>query len=123
MKQVRLIKVRFQVSIDQINKFVYTGMSIKAINSKIMIDQSQYSQELPAVPKDVEQGKEDQKRMTLRGMVGKLLCLNLTCPDLSFRTNLLTRIPAGTDLNGKKRRPGNWLRMQKELHKKSGMEN
>jgi hypothetical protein len=41
------------------------------------------------------------KKTILRGVVGKLLYLNLTRPDLSFRTNILSRIPAGTDLDEK----------------------
>ena len=98
---VRLLKLRFRVSKDQIGKFVYTGMSIKSTEGFIYINQNQYSQELEQIPKEAEDGKEEQKKTTLRGAVGKLLYLNLTRPDLSFRTNLLSRIPAGTDMNEK----------------------
>ncbi len=101
LEMVRLLKLRFRVSKDQIGKFVYTGMSIKSTKGMIYINQNQYSQELQQIPKEAEEGKDDQKKTTLRGAVSKLLYLNLTRPDLSYRTNLLSRIPAGTDLNEK----------------------
>ena len=40
-------------------------------------------------------------RKTLRGAVGRLLYLNLTRPDISFRTNDLARVPPGADLREK----------------------
>ena len=75
--------------------------SPKSTKGTIHINQNQYSQELQPVPKEAEEGKDDQKKTTLRGVVGKLLYLNLTRPDLSFKKNLLSRIPAGADLNEK----------------------
>ena len=95
------IKERFKVSKDQLDKFVYTGMSIRTDKSKIILNQTQYSDELEDVPKDAEAETEERKKTILRGVVGKLLYLNLTRPDLSYRTNILSRIPAGTDLNQK----------------------
>jgi hypothetical protein len=56
---------------------------------------------LPSVPKGADDESEDKKRTTLRGVVGRLLYLNLTRPDLAYKTNMLSRIPAGTDLTAK----------------------
>jgi hypothetical protein len=99
---VNRIKTRFRVSKDQSSNFVYTGMSIRCDKQgRIYLNQNQYSEELPDVPKDAEKGSEEKKKTILRGVVGKLLYLNLTRPDLSFKTNLLSRVPAGCDLNAK----------------------
>jgi len=96
------IKERFRVSKDQIDKFVYTGMSVRSDDKlRIHLNQNQYSEELTEVHKDAEKDTEEKKKTTLRGVVGKLLYLNLTRPDLSFRTNILSRIPAGTNLDEK----------------------
>jgi len=61
------------------------------------LNQSQHSEKLTEVHKDAEKATEDKKKTTLRGVVGKLL----TRPDLSFRTNILSRIPAETNLDEK----------------------
>jgi len=96
------IKERFRVSKDQIDRLVYTGMSIRTDDKyRIHLNQNQYSEELTEVSKDAEKATEEKKRTTLRGVVGKLLYLNLTRPDLSFKTNILSRIPAGTNLDEK----------------------
>jgi len=96
------VKERFKVSKDQLDKFVYTGMSIRTDDkSRILLNQNQYSEELEDVSKEAEKATEEKKKTILRGVVGKLLYLNLTRPDLSFRTNILSRIPAGTDLDEK----------------------
>jgi hypothetical protein len=96
------VKERFKVSKDQLDKFVYTGMSIRTDDkSRIILNQNQYSEELEDVSKEAEKATEEKKKTILRGVVGKLLYLNLTRPDLSFRTNILSRIPAGTDLDEK----------------------
>jgi hypothetical protein len=77
-------------------------MSIRTDDkSRILLNQNQYSEELEDVSKDVEKATEEKKKTILRGVVGKLLYLNLTRPDLSFRTNILSRIPASTDLDEK----------------------
>jgi hypothetical protein len=77
-------------------------MSIRSDDKhRIHLNQNQYSEELTEVHKDAEKATEEKKRTTLRGVVGKLLYLNLTRPDLSFRTNILSRIPAGTNLDEK----------------------
>jgi hypothetical protein len=99
---VEKIKIRFRVSKDESRSFTYTGMSIRTDSrNRIFVNQNQYSEELEDVPKDAEEDTEEKKKTTLRGVVGKLLYLNLTRPDLSFKTNMLSRIPAGTDLNQK----------------------
>jgi len=47
----------------------------------------------------VEDTASDEKlRTILRGAVGKLLYLNLTRPDVAFKTNSLSHVPPGTDL-------------------------
>ena len=68
-------------------------------HGRLYINQNQYSEELTDVPKEELNGLEEKKRTTLRGVVGKLLYLNLTRPDLLFKTNLLSRVPAGCNLN------------------------
>jgi len=99
---VNKIKARFRVSKELVESFVYTGMSVRMDKSgRILINQNQYSEELPEVPKDAENYTEEKKKTTLRGVVGRLLYLNLTRPDLSFKTNLLSRMPVGCDLNTK----------------------
>ena len=70
-------------------------------HGQLLINQNQYLEELPEVPKDAENYSEEKKKMTLRGVVGKLIYLNLTQPDLSFKTNLLSRMPVGCDINAK----------------------
>ena len=53
------------------------------------------------VPQEVKDESVDSLRTILRGAVGKLLYLNLTRPDLAFKTNNLSRVPPGTDLKQK----------------------
>ena len=84
------IKARFRVLKDQVKTFVYTGMSIRTDKAgRLYLNQNQYLEEMNNVPVDAEAGKEDGLRTVLRGAVGRLLYLNLTRPDLSFRTNFL----------------------------------
>jgi len=60
-------------------------------------DQSQHPEKLTEVHRDAEKATKDKKKTTLRGVVDKLP----TRPDLSLRTNILSRIPAGTNLDEK----------------------
>ncbi len=75
-------------------------MSIrKDILGAIFLNQNLYLEEMVNVPVGVEDTASDEKlRTILRGAVGKLLYLNLTRPDVAFKTNLLSRVPPGTDL-------------------------
>jgi len=99
---VNKIKTRFKVSKDQAKNFTYTGMAVRTDNmGRIYLNQNQYAEELPSVPKGAEEGTEEKQKKTLRGVVGRLLYLNLTRPDLAYSTNMLSRIPAGTDLKTK----------------------
>jgi len=96
------IKARFRVSKDQIERFVYTGMSVRTDKAgRLHLNQNQYLEEMDNVPADAEAGKEEGLRTVLRGAVGRLLYLNLTRTDLAFRTNFLSRVPPGTDLREK----------------------
>jgi len=96
---VNKIKTRFKVSKDQAKNFTYTGVAVRTDNKgRMYLNQNQYAEELPSVPKEAEEGTE---KKTLRGAVGRLLYLNLTRPDLAYNTNTLSRIPAGTDLKAK----------------------
>jgi len=61
------------------------------------LNQSQHPEKLTEVHRDAEKATKDKKKTTLRGVVGKLP----TRPDLSLRTNILSRIPAGTNLDEK----------------------
>jgi len=60
-------------------------------------NQSQHPEKLTEVHRDAEKATKDKKKTTLRGVVGKLP----TRPDLSLRTNILSHIPAGTNLDEK----------------------
>ena len=93
---VAIIKRRFKVSKDQLDKFTYTGMSIrKDILGAIYLNQ--YLEERQNIPAGAEDAASDKKlRTLLRGAVGKLLYLNLT--DVAFKTNSLSCVLPGTDL-------------------------
>jgi hypothetical protein len=102
LEMVLHIKARFRVSKDQVERFIYTGMAIRSDKAgRLFLNQNQYLEELNNVPADAETGKEDGLRTVLRAAVGRLLYLNLTRPDLAFRTNFLSRVPPGTDLREK----------------------
>jgi hypothetical protein len=102
IEMVKHIKARFRVSKDQIEKFIYTGMAIRTDKAKrLFLNQNQYLEELANVPADAETGKEDGLRTVLRAAVGRLLYLNLTRPDLAFRTNFLSRVSPSSDLREK----------------------
>jgi len=99
LETVGKLKERFRVSKDQIESFIYTGMAIRSDkHGRLFLNQNQYLEEMDQVPKDAENGPEDGLRKTLRGAVGRLLYLNLIRPDLSFRTNNLSRVPSESDL-------------------------
>ena len=99
---VGAIKRRFKVSKDQIETFTYTGMAIRADKQgRLFLNQNQYLEEMDNVPEIAKDQTEDSLRTTLRGAVGRLLYLNLTRPDLAFKTNNLSRVPPGTDLKQK----------------------
>ena len=54
------------------------------------------------IPAGIEDtASKDKLRTILRGAVGKLLYLNLTRPDVAFKTSSLSRVPPGTDLKTK----------------------
>ncbi len=87
---------------------MYTGMSIRTDKAgRLYLNQNQYLEEMNNVPVDAEAGKEDGLRTVLRGAVGRLLYLNLTRPDLSFRTNFLSRVPREQICAKRSRRPAN----------------
>jgi len=99
---VGAIKGRFKVSKDQIEAFTYTGMAIRTDkHKKLYLNQNQYLEEMENVPECAKDESEDSLRTMLRGAVGRLLYLNLTRPDLAFKTNHLSRVPPGTDLKQK----------------------
>ena len=97
------IKRRFKISKDEEGKFTYTSMAVWA-DSKgyICLNQNKYLEELEEIPVGVEDGKTDKQcRTIIRKAVGKLLYLNLTRPDISFRTNKLSRVAPGEDMKDK----------------------
>ncbi len=90
------------MSKDQIETFTYTGMAIRADkHNRLYLNQKQYLEEMANVPEIAKNESEDSLRTMLRGAVGRLLYLNLTRPDLAFKTNNLSRVPPGTDLKQK----------------------
>jgi hypothetical protein len=96
------IKKRFKVSKDQLETFTYTGMAIRSDKlGRLYLNQNQYLEEMEDVPEVDKDRSEESLRTMLRGAVGRLLYLNLTRPDLAFKTNHLSRVPPGTDLRQK----------------------
>ena len=87
------IKKRFKVSKDVSDNFTYTGMQVRTdIKGNIFLNQNKYAEELVDIPEGIEHTIKDEAAKTLiRKSVGKLLYLNLTRPDLAFRTNYLSR--------------------------------
>ena len=70
-------------------------------DGRLFLNQNQCLEEMEEVPRDAQDGPEDGLRTILRGAVQRLLYLNLTRPDLSFKTNNLARVTPGTDLRKK----------------------
>jgi len=102
LKTHKAVIRRFRVSKDQSDKFVYTGMAIRIDSvGRICLNQNQYLEEMEEVAKDAHEGPEDGLRTVLRGAVGRLLYLNLTRPDLSFKTNNLARVTPSTEIKEK----------------------
>jgi len=97
------IKKRFKISKNQEDSFTYTGMAIWTdAQGCIHLNQNKYIEELEELPLGVEDGKtEEECKAIVRRVVGKLLYLSLTRPDLSFRTNMLSRVQPGVDSKSK----------------------
>jgi len=100
---VEEIKKRFKISKDQEGNFTYTGMSIWTdAKGNVHLNQNKYIDEMEEVPKGVEDGMTDEKcKALIRQVVGKLLYLNLTRPDLSFKINMLSRLTPGENQQDK----------------------
>ena len=66
------------------------------------MNQTQYIEELEDVPAGMEDNmSEDKLKAFLRQVVGKLLYLNLSRPDLAFKVNSLAKVSSSTDLKEK----------------------
>ncbi len=87
----------------------------KDIVGAIFQNQNQYLEETENIPVGEEDTASNKKlRTNLRGTVGKLLYLNLTRPDVAFKTNLLSRVPPGTDLKLKVKEARNLIQEVKQ---------
>ena len=65
------------------------------------------------IPAGTEDAASDEKlRTLLRGAVGKLLYLNLTRPDVAFKTISLSCVPPGTDLKLKVKEARNLMKVE-----------
>ena len=77
-------------------------MALRTEGTNIFMNQSQYIEELEDVPAGMEDSmSEDKLKAFLRQVVGKLLYLNLSRPDLAFKVNSLAKISSSTDLKEK----------------------
>jgi len=98
---VGAIKRCFKVSKDQIETFDSTGMAIRSNkHGRLYLNQNQYLEEME-VSQEAKDESVESLHSILRGAVGRLLYLNLTRPDLAFKTNNLSRVPPRTDLKQK----------------------
>jgi len=94
---------RFKISKDQEGKFTYTGMAVWTdTKGNIYLNQNKYIEEIEELPEGLEDDKtDDDCRGIIRKVVGKLLYLNLTRPDISFKTNKLSRMLPGENMKDK----------------------
>ena len=97
------IKKRFKISKDQEGNFTYTGMSIWTDSKgNVHLNQNKYIEEMEEIPKGIEEDMTDEKcKALIRQAVGKLLYLNLTRPDISFKINMLSRLTPGENQRDK----------------------
>ena len=97
------IKKRFKISKDQEGNFTYTGMAIWTDSKgQVHLNQNKYIEEMEEIPVGVEDDMSDEKcKGVIRQAVGKLLYLNLTRPDLSFKINMLSRLTPGENQRDK----------------------
>jgi len=87
----------------------------KDILGAIYLNQNHYLKEMQNIPAGAEDAASDEKlRTLLRGAVGKLLYLNLTRPDVAFKTNSLSHVPPGTDLKLKVKEARNLIEEVKQ---------
>jgi len=100
---VEEIKKRFKISKDQEGNFTYTGMSIWTDSKgNVHLNQNKYIDEMEEIPNGIEDNMTDEKcKGLIRQAVGKLLYLNLTRPDISFKINLLSRLTPGENQQDK----------------------
>jgi len=85
----------------------------KDILGAIYLNQNHYLEEMQNIPAGAEDAASDEKlRTLLRGAEGKLLYLNLTTPDVAFKTHSLSRVPPGTDLKLKVKEARNLMKVE-----------
>jgi hypothetical protein len=96
------LRTQFKISKDQVRKFTYIGMALRSEGTNIFMNQTQYIEELEDIPVGMEDNmSEDKLKAFLRQVVGKLLYLNLSRPDLAFKVNSLAKVTSNTDLKEK----------------------
>jgi hypothetical protein len=89
------LRTQFKISKDQVRKFTYIGMALRTEGTNIYMNQMQYIEELEDVPEGMEDMSEDKLKAFLRQVVGKLLYLNLSRPDLAFKVCSLSKVTTG----------------------------
>ena len=97
------IKKRFKISKDQDGNFMYTRMSVWTdVKGQVHLNQNKYIEEMEEIPTGVEDDMMDEQcKGVIRQAVGKLLYLNLTRPDISFKINMLSRLTPGENQRDK----------------------
>jgi len=97
------IKMRFKISKDQEGNFTYTGMAVWTDSKgQVHMNQNKYIEEMEEIPAGIEDDMSDEKcKGIIRQAVGKLLYLNLTRPDISFKINMLSRLTPGENQKDK----------------------
>ena len=97
-----LLRTEFKISKEQSNKFSYIGMAIRTDGQNILMNQNQYIEDLDGVTEGIEDSYSEVKlKEVLKQVVGKLLYLNLSRPDIAFKVNLLARLGKDSDLKEK----------------------
>ena len=97
------IKMRFKISKDQEGNFTYTGMAVWTDSKgQVHMNQNNYIKEMEEIPTGIEDDMTDKWcKGVIRQAVGKLLYLNLTRPDISFKINMLSRLTPGVNQKDK----------------------
>jgi len=113
------LTIKFKISKNQARKFSYIGMALRSEGTNIFMNQTQYTEELEDIPVGIKDNMTDDKfKAFLRQIVGELLYLNLSRPDLAFKVNSIARVSANTNLKDKVKEARNLVKEIKASHLK-----